>query len=148
MRSREEAGQSQMESSVKVFEVEVMESAMESSIIPEILQAAIEERPRLEAKLRSNPDFQRLEAARRIIAAYAPGAEGPVPIYPIQFSEPAGSAVRAAPTSNPDPSPTDSFSGAPMPFDPLPTSNSCSSPSIPSGPQPTSRNGLWTQHDP
>jgi hypothetical protein len=102
-----------MESSIKAFKVDVMESAMN----PEILQAAIEERYQLEARLRSNPDFRRLEAVRRIIALYAPGAEIPVPIDPILSPEPAGSVRRPAPTLNPDPSPTNSFS-SPTPSDP------------------------------
>jgi hypothetical protein len=101
---------------------------MESTIIPEILQSAIEERYRLEARLRSNPDFRCLEAVRRIIELYAPGAEVPVPTDPISYAAPAGSVTRPAPTPNPDPSPTNLFSSA----------------SVPSGPQPTSGQGLFT----
>src|SRR5260370_18621678 len=120
-----------MESPIKDFKLDATESAMESAVIPEILQAAIEEGYRLEARLRSNPDFRRLEAVRRVIALYAPGAEVPVPIDPISYPEPAGSAIPPAPTPTPDPSPT----------------NSAPSPPNPSDPRPTSRQGLWTWED-
>jgi hypothetical protein len=102
---------------------------MESAMNPEFLQAAVDEHYRLEARLRSNPDFRRLEAVRRLIALYAPGAEIPVQIDPIFSPEPARSATRPAPTPNPDPSPT----------------NLSSSAHVPSGPQPTSRQGLYTR---
>ena len=48
IRSRGEADQSQMEAPIKGFKLDVTESAMN----PEILQAALEERYRLEARLR------------------------------------------------------------------------------------------------
>jgi hypothetical protein len=90
---------------------------MESATIPVILQAAIEERSRLEVRLRSNPDFRRLEVVRRLIVEYALGAGVPGPIDPISHPEPAGSTIRPAPTPNPDPSPTTSSSSPPSPSD-------------------------------
>ena len=116
---------------LKAFKLEVTGSTMEATRIPEILKAAIEERYRLEARLRSNPDFRRLEAVGQIIALYASAAEVPLPIDPISYPEPAKSAIRAAQTPNPDPS----------------SKNSSSSPPMPSDPQPTSRQGLWTWDD-
>lgn len=101
---------------------------MELARTPDILKAAIEESYRLEARLCANPDFRRLEVVRRIITLYAPGAEVPARIDPIShpdpisYPEPAVSAIRAAPTTDPDPSPTNSSSREPDPSDPQPTS--------------------------
>jgi hypothetical protein len=69
---------------------------------PDISQAAIEERYRLEARLRSNPDFRCLEAVRRVIALYAPGAEVPATVDPISCHEPTESTIRSAPMPNSD----------------------------------------------
>jgi hypothetical protein len=78
---------------------------MGSNMTPDILQAALEERYRLEARLRSNPDFRRLEAVRCIIALYAPAAEVPATVDPISCPEPAESTLRSAPMPNSDLSP-------------------------------------------
>src|SRR6516162_9010017 len=111
IRSHREAGSSQMESRVE-------SDPLESAITPEILQALIDERYRLEARLRrSGPDFRRLETVCRMIALYPPGAEVPTALDPISYPEPAGSEIRPAPTANPDPSPTNSSSSAPIPPD-------------------------------
>jgi hypothetical protein len=110
----------QMESSAESFKFDDTESEMESPPTPEILQVAIEEGYRLEGRLRSNPDFRRLEAVRRIIAVYAPGAESPVSISPISHPEPASSATRSAPTPRPDPLSTNSASSPPIPSAPEP----------------------------
>lgn len=64
-----------------------------------------EEQYRLEARLRSNPDFRRLEAVRLIIALYAPTAECPVTVDPISCPEPAESTIRSDPMPNSDLSP-------------------------------------------
>jgi hypothetical protein len=56
---------------------------MESHLMSDILQAAIEERYRLEAVLRSNSDFQRLEAVRRVIALYEGVVQVPTRVDPV-----------------------------------------------------------------
>ena len=100
------------------MESRVESDPLESAITPEILQALIDERYRLEARLRrSGPDFRRLETVCRMIALYPPGAEVPTALDPISYPEPAGSEIRPAPTANPDPSPTNSSSSAPIPPD-------------------------------
>jgi hypothetical protein len=91
---------------------------MGSNMTPDILQAALEERYRLEARLRCNPDFRRLEAVRLIIALYSPGAEVRAPIDPISYPEQTRSPIHSAPTPNPDFPATISASGPLTPPDP------------------------------
>ena len=131
IRSHREAGSSQMESRVE-------SDPLESAITPEILQALIDERYRLEARLRrSNPDFRRLETVCRMIALYPPGAEVPTALDPISYPEPAGSEIRPAPTDA-----KGNGIGQNMLLGRTPT-NSSSSPPMPPDPPTGSRRGSW-----
>jgi hypothetical protein len=78
-----------------------MESEIvESDMVADILQAAYQERQRLESLLRSNADFQKLEEVRRIIDLYEQPDEqppqNPAPADPIVHPTPLGSTFRAA----------------------------------------------------
>jgi hypothetical protein len=73
---------------------------VESKTRPEILQVAIEERYRLEAVLRSNSDFRRLEAVRRVVELYE-RAE-PTRVDPVVNCDLPVSTVRPDPVPNPD----------------------------------------------
>jgi hypothetical protein len=75
---------------------------MEPYLMPDILQAAIEERYRIEAVLRSNPDFQRLEAVRRVIALYEGVAQVPTRVNPVANYDLPEGTVRPGPVPNPD----------------------------------------------
>jgi hypothetical protein len=101
------------------MESRVEPDPLESAITPEILQALIDERYRLEARLRrSSPDFRRLETVCRMIALYPPGAQVPMALDPISSPEARGGAIRSVPNPNPELSPTNPSSGPLTPPDP------------------------------
>jgi hypothetical protein len=104
---------------------------MESKMAPDILQAAIEERYRLEALLRSNLAFQQFEAVCRVIGLYERVAEVPAGADPVANSDLSGRTDRPDPVPNPD----------------LPTIIPSSDPSTLPDPLVRRRRGGWTWYD-
>jgi hypothetical protein len=70
---------------------------VESNKVPNILQAAYDERERLVSSLRSHPDFLKLEAVLRIIDVYEPEAEARARADPIVTPDPREDISRPAP---------------------------------------------------
>jgi hypothetical protein len=98
---------------------ESMESeSMESIMTPEILQAMVAERYRLEALLHSNPVYQRLEAVRRVIDLWARVADDTARVDPVASSDRSGGTVGAHPVPKSDHGPTTPPSDPPITTDP------------------------------
>jgi hypothetical protein len=73
---------------------------VESDSVADLLRAAYKERQRLEALLRSNPDFQKLQGVRRIIALYDHEGQGSSPGDPIPRPDQRGSTSHPAAASD------------------------------------------------
>jgi hypothetical protein len=73
---------------------------VESDTVAELLQAAYNERQRLESLLHSDPVFQKLRAVRRIIDLYQHATQPPAPADPILRPDPQRSISR--PYASPD----------------------------------------------
>jgi hypothetical protein len=67
-------------------------------MVREILETAYQERLRLELALRSNPDFQKLEAVHRLINLYEHQAQVPVAADPILRPDRRGNNARPSPS--------------------------------------------------
>jgi hypothetical protein len=104
---------------------------MESRTTPEIVQALIKERYRLEASLRSNPDFRRLEAVLGLIDLYERVAEVPTRADLVADADLSGKTVPSDRMANPDLSTT------------TPSSHSSTAPDPPA----KRRRGGWTRNN-